>query len=59
MLIVVFQVVDLLEHLVVRMSCLLYVRYQGLMLEVESPVLFVVVYFVALEDWLLLESDGS
>ena len=55
MLVVVFQVVDFLECFVVRVGGLLDVSHQGLVLEVEPPVLFEVVDFVFkigfLERW--------
>lgn len=53
MLIVVFQIVDLLEGFVVAMGSLLDVRLQSLILQIQSPVLLVVVHLVLLVDGLL------
>jgi hypothetical protein len=58
-LVVVLQVVDLLQSLVVRVRSLLYVRHEGFMLEVQSPVLLEVINLFALVDWFLLQSDRS
>jgi hypothetical protein len=58
-LVVVFQVVDLLQSLVVRVGSLLDVRDEGFILKVESPILLEVINLLALVDWLLLQSYGS
>ena len=54
MFIVVLQIVYLLQCLIVAMGCLLNVSHQGLVLDVQPPILFEVIHSVPLENGFLL-----
>ena len=58
MLIVVFEVVDLLEGLVVTVSSLLNVSYYTFVLKVKSPVFLEIVHLLLFVDW-FLQGDRS
>jgi hypothetical protein len=54
MLIVVLKVVDLLKVLVVLLRYSFYISHEGLVLEVQAPVLLIVVDFRLVLWWRLL-----